>query len=200
MPGAIIFDLDGTLYDKSGLAGHLIRRALLQGRLGMLARERRARKELKGKSFGTEAAFYEALFARMSARPGRAARWYHGWYLPEMARQLRLHHRLRPWVQPLLEALAGQGIPVAVLSDYGAVREKLEALGLRPEAFRVVTDAPSCGGLKPCAAPFLAVAKALGVPPESCVVVGDRPDTDGAGARAAGMGFRLVRGDEPPSF
>ena len=43
---AVIFDLDGTLYDKHGLAHRLIVWAACRGCLGLLGRERKARLRL----------------------------------------------------------------------------------------------------------------------------------------------------------
>ena len=37
---AIVFDLDGTLYDSAGLPFHLIVKELCRGRLGLLYSER----------------------------------------------------------------------------------------------------------------------------------------------------------------
>ena len=56
---AIIFDLDGTLYDKSGLAMRLVWSQLQRGSLSLLKREREVRKELRGQHFESEEVFYE---------------------------------------------------------------------------------------------------------------------------------------------
>lgn len=188
---AVIYDLDGTLYDKSRLAFRLIVRESLRLRIGMLGRERKARKALAGREFPDEKAFYDAFYALLSPNRNRAERWYRH-YLNDMTAILRRHYRLRDGVLPELDAWARKGIPVAVLSDYGAVREKLTALGFPVGKAAVLLDAPAGGGLKPCPRAFLLIAERLGVPPEQCLVIGDRADTDGAGAAAAGMQFRLV--------
>ena len=60
---AVIFDLDGTLYDKSRLPFRLIIRQILRGKLFMLKRERTVRKELKGIYFGDEAKFEDAFIS-----------------------------------------------------------------------------------------------------------------------------------------
>ena len=51
---AVIFDLDGTLYNKSHLHIRIILNQLIRGRLIMLKRERDVRAMLKGQYFGTE--------------------------------------------------------------------------------------------------------------------------------------------------
>ncbi|HEV8245640.1 MAG TPA: HAD family hydrolase, partial [Polyangiaceae bacterium] len=80
------------------------------------------------------------------------------------------------------------------VSDYPAQR-KLAALGT-PELFDVVVASGEPGGprrLKPHPEGFLRAAEALGVAPARCLVIGDREDADGLAARAAGMGFRLMK-------
>lgn len=188
---AVIYDLDGTLYDKSRLAFRLVVRESFRLRLGMLGRERKARKALAGREFPDETAFYEAFYALLSPNRAKAERWYRH-YLADMAAILRRHYRLRDWVLPELAEWERKGIPVAILSDYGAVREKLTALDFPVDKVAILLDAPAGGGLKPCPRAFLLIAKKLGVAPEQCLVIGDRADTDGAGAAAAGMHFRLV--------
>ena len=61
---AVIFDLDGTLYNKKGLPLRLI--AADVPHMFMLGNERKARKELMGRWCGDEHAYYEALYARVA--------------------------------------------------------------------------------------------------------------------------------------
>ena len=86
-----------------------------------------------------------------------------------------------------------QGGRTALVSDYPAER-KLDGLGAR-DAFEVIVANGEEHGprrLKPDPEGYLRAAQLLGVPPRQCLVIGDRDDADGAAARAAGMGFRLV--------
>lgn len=86
-----------------------------------------------------------------------------------------------------------QGGRTALVSDYPAER-KLDALGCR-ELFDVIVANGEKNGprrLKPDPEGYLLAAKLLEVAPAVCLVIGDRDDADGAAARAAGMGFRLV--------
>ena len=191
-----IFDLDGTLYDKSRLAFRLILSETPRGKLKLLSSERKVRSLLKGKDFGTSEAFYEAFFEALSKESGKKAeaarKWYFEGYLPRMAKILKEHYRLQDWVEPLLKEIVSKGGRLAVFSDYGAVKEKLDALGLDPEIPVYLFDAPSLGGLKPSRASFERLAAAMGARCDDCVMIGDRNDTDGSGARAAGMDFIQV--------
>ena len=89
----------------------------------------------------------------------------------------------------MLRSLNSRGVKAAVFSDYGFVKEKLDALGIDPGLFDGLYDAASLGGLKPCRKSFLKVIDSLGVRPEEALMVGDRSDTDGAGALGCGMQF-----------
>ena len=188
---AVIFDLDGTLYDKSGLAQRLIFSQLLRGRLGMLKREREVRKELRGRHFESEEAFYKAFFARFD-RPELARRWYFEEYMPDMVSILRKHYRMAPWVETTLLELRSKGRKIVVFSDYGSVREKLSAIGFNLAWADFIFDAPSLGGLKPCKESFEKICQEIRLQPSECLMVGDREDTDGAGARSVGMPFKRI--------
>lgn len=196
---AVIFDLDGTLYDKSRLPLRLIVSDLPH--LRMLGHERKARKELMGRWFGNEPAVYDALFSRVAelshTDPERVRRWYGQRYMPLMQAILRRHYRLEPWVPDLLADLRRQGLRLAVYSDYGCLRERLEALRFDPAWVDILADAPQLGGLKPCRQSAEKLCQLLGTPPGQTLMVGDRDDTDGESARRCGMPF-LLAGVRPP--
>lgn len=199
---AVFFDLDGTLYDKKGLARRIVADALLRGRLSedgswrpfsclrLLMLERRERRRLAGVDTGTVG--YDTLFAAISrccAFSVDAVReWYEGWYMKTMVAELKAHYRLDGEVMRQASELKSQGVKLAVLSDYGCVDSKLRALGCSPEFFDALLDAPSLGGFKPASCVFLAACQVLGVNPAECGMFGDRPDTDG-GCVAVGMKF-----------
>jgi HAD superfamily hydrolase (TIGR01549 family) len=112
----------------------------------------------------------------MIERPKRYLGWFRRKELLEEIRRFR----------------AGGG-RTALVSDYPAT-EKLAALAAA-ELFDVVVASGESDGprrLKPDPDGYLRAAQALGVAPAKCLVVGDRDDADGAAARTAGMGFRLV--------
>jgi putative hydrolase of the HAD superfamily len=97
----------------------------------------------------------------------------------------------------LLDALAryrAQGGRTALVSDYPA-SGKLGALGALA-LFDVVVSSGEPGGpakLKPDPEGYASAAARLGIEPARCLVIGDRDDADGQAARAAGMGFCLIR-------
>lgn len=192
---AVIFDLDGTLYNKKGLPLRLI--AADVPHMFMLGNERKARKELMGLWFGDEQAYYEALYARVAemshSTADKARRWYEDRYMPQMQRILKRHYHVEPWAEGMMADLRQRGIRTAVYSDYGCLRERLEALGFDCSWVDVVADAPALGGLKPCKESALSLCKMLGVDPTDTLMVGDRDDTDGESARRCGMRFQCVK-------
>lgn len=190
---AVIFDLDGTLYDNRCLPVCLPIIEFFTFRLGYLARERKVRRQLRGCDFDTEEAFYDRLFHLILPKhPERARRWYLGHYLPLQARILRLFCRPDAWVEPKLRELRQQGVKLALYSDYAFASQKLRALGLDPGLFDLIVDAPSLGGLKPSAVCASQVLETLGVTPSEAVFVGDRDDCDAASARKVGAYSQLV--------
>ena len=192
---ALIFDLDGTLYDKKHLALRMVLRDLTHVRLMKL--ERSLRREFAGRPYADKMSFYDAFLDELSRRSSRSRRyvekWYFENYMQNMVTILTRHYKVCPWVKGEIERLHAEGRKVALLSDYGFVREKLQAIGLAAGHFDIIADAPSCGGLKPCSAPFLHISHSLDLQPSEITVVGDRADTDGAGAETCGMKFVDVK-------
>lgn len=191
---AVIFDLDGTLYDRRGLALRMVARD--PRHIFMMVRERRVRRSLAGRAFAGKEEFYDTFLNELSKMSGKRVKdvekWYFGTYMQNMVDILGKHYKVRPWVRREIEKLHSVGMKVAVLSDYAFVREKLRAIGIAAGNFDLVADAPSCGGLKPCEDTFLKMAEDLQVLPADILVVGDRDDTDGEGARNSGMRFLPV--------
>ena len=132
MPKVVFFDLDGTLYDNRWmkilmpLGAFRSRRPLRNLRL--MAAERSCRR-----SIARGLAGYDTLFSRMSAKTGVPAaevrEWFSGWYMPLMVRQIARHCKPREGVVARLQALRRDGVRLAILSDYGFIREKLDARG-----------------------------------------------------------------------
>ena len=185
----VFFDLDGTLYNKRGLSARLIWAALRQGRpcLRLLALERKVRRALAGSKAG-----FEDLFVGIALRaklPVEAVRtWYNEWYMPAMVSALKKHYTLDEKVAGKLRMFKAAGAKVAILSDYGCVREKFEALGGDSSALDALLDAPSLGGFKPCPDVFRAACARFSADPARCALVGDRRDTDG-GCVSVGMTY-----------
>lgn len=188
---AVIFDFDGTLYDYKGMPINVVFNSLIN--VFRIKAERDARRNLKGTDFGNAEKFKEAYAAEFSRLSGadeeQAAEWCFSSGPANMIDVLRKKYSCRLTVPQVFTKLAESGIKTAVYSDYAFVKERMAAIGLPADMCTNLFSAEEMGALKPCPRPFLEIAAALGAKPERCLVVGDRNDTDGEGARKAGMMF-----------
>ena len=194
---AVIFDLDGTLY-KSKFLPLLCVLKSPKDALRMRA-ERLARRGAKGFEWDSvtsmEADFAQRI-SRFSGGSAVAVSQWRIWKFPQIQADVLKHHcSARKGAKELILGLAGAGIKIAVLSDYGFAGGKMEAIGLGGEVLDAVAgvfSAQDFACLKPSARAFLKVAEKMQVLPSECLVVGDRDDTDGEGARKSGMSFILI--------
>lgn len=208
LPGevrAVIFDVDGTLYDLRPM-----RRAMMLQLLGYMLthpwRAMRLRRVIKAFRHAQEALRAEPLRQGGQASMATAqCEWaareagvgpevvqaiIHEWMFerpkPVLARLLDAE------VKEVLRTLRSQGRRLGVYSDYPA-EGKLEAMGLRDDFDAVISSYDEAvGQFKPGPRGFQVAAETLGVPIEQAVYVGDRLEVDVAGARAAGMSVVLI--------
>lgn len=189
----VIFDFDGTVYDKTLLPFRLTMGNIAMCRLGTFVAERLTRKIIRGKFFGSEEAFYKAFYSHIGLGSAclakRAERWYTKHYWPLMLRTLRKHYHVRPWIVELMRDLRAEGKKIAVYSDYEDAAKRLQLIGLDLGLVDVCISSPQLGGTKPCRESMLAVAKLLNIDPKRCLVIGDSMKADGQGAAAIGAQF-----------
>lgn len=190
----IVFDLDGTLYNKRGLSLRMVLHAPLDIR--KMQAERATRASMKGMWLRDEKHFHDTFFQRMAARmhcsATAAEQWYNQRYMPLMVKMIGKYQPLNEWVLPFIHDCQHTGIKLVLLSDYGFAKEKLQALGLSPTLFDWVISAPELGGLKPAPELMRIITERMGFAPQECLVIGDRDDTDGEMARRTGAQFRKV--------
>lgn len=94
---------------------------------------------------------------------------------------------LRPCARESLCALARRGLRLGIVSNFDPRLAPLaRSLGLAPPIETVMLPA-DCGAWKPDPRIFRAALAALGVSAPEAAFVGDDPETDLAGARAAGL-------------
>jgi len=92
-----------------------------------------------------------------------------------------------PGCRECLAALAAQGLPLAVVSNWDcSLPAVLESLDLAKHFQIIVASAPT-GCEKPDPRIWQPALAALGVPPVAAWHVGDEPEADGLGALAAGL-------------
>ena len=191
---AIIFDLDGTLYNFKWLPFRLM--WSLPTDILRIKADRRVRKSLKGCDFATPEAYLAEYAQRMAEKTDfksqDALNWYINRYMGTMCFLLKRYYSQRAQLAEVFARLHQQKIKIAVFSDYPRVHQRIRALDFSDETMTTISgifSAQDFGSQKPAPRPFLEIAANLGVTPNQCLVVGDRDDTDGAGARETGMGF-----------
>lgn len=183
----VIFDLDGTLYNKHGFVTYVI--AAMAGSWSYLIRERIVRRRLAGLHYGSREAFRNAFFGNNA----RFERWYDEKYMPAQVSILERHFHSVEWARELITELRRRDCKLVVYSDYDVVPEKLRALGYSLYDFDLIVSAGDMGGLKPAAESARAIIEKLGVRADQCLFVGDRDKTDGATARAVGAHFLQIK-------
>lgn len=194
---AIIFDLDGTLYESRHFPLQLILADPLH--IGMLAAERKCRKRLSDRHFGKASDYYDALFTAMGkgspTKAERCRKWFYGTYMPLQVKIIREKFGPRPHLKEFIANLRRQGYRLAVLSDYCFAAEKLAAIGLSTSNFDAVWESPEMGGLKPRAEVFRNACKALGTAPAETLMIGDKASKDGGALRAGLQFIHLVNSE-----
>lgn len=190
----VVFDLDGTLYNKRWLGWRLVFGDFPY--VLHLAAERIVRKQMLGKYMGNKRHFYDELFRRIAnwrmISIKKAEAWYYNRYMPLTIRILRKHYKADDFVFKLLKQLKEKNIKTAVFSDYGYTTEKLKAIGLHPNMFDYIFSSPDLGGLKPNKETFMHLLETMHVQPNEALMIGDRTDCDGKGASNVGMRFYKV--------
>jgi FMN phosphatase YigB (HAD superfamily) len=189
----VVFDLDGTLY---ALPARQLRLTLALWRwkdLRVLRHLLGTRTWIRSKSYTDRKAFYAAFCEELGRRAGisppEAGEWYENRFLGSFVNMLAKRARVRPGLLALLARLRQNGAKLAVVSDYGYVRERLDALNIPIDAFDQLCSSEDYGVLKPSPRPLTALAEEWGLNPKCIVMIGDRKDLDQASATAAGVNF-----------
>ncbi|MDR0503658.1 MAG: HAD family hydrolase [Treponema sp.] len=189
----IIFDFDGTLYKKTGIAFRLVTEYIPD--VFHILGERIVRRRFKGRDLSTSDEYYRAFFNDLGKifllTPEKARQWYLDEYMPRYAVILKKHFKPRKNVVEILARLDSPGSPfqAAIYSDYPLLKERMEAIGLScPRRIRLYSSG-SFGAQKPAARPFLQIASDLNLPAREILVIGDSRKTDGRGAQNAGMRY-----------
>ncbi|MDI3390179.1 HAD family hydrolase [Streptomyces sp. B-S-A8] len=182
-----LFDLDNTLIDRQGgldaWAADFARSRGLPETAAALVRTR-----LRDRAYPDDFVY---LREALGLHDDAAELWRE--YIDGVARSAHCF----PGVRQSLSALRAEGWTLGIATN-GAVdiqRAKLDASGLAP-LFDAVTISAGVGARKPERALFDAAATACGIPLSAGGwMVGDNPDTDIAGARAAGLQTVWVAGE-----
>lgn len=201
---AIVFDVDGTLYELARVRRFVIYQFVktylwwpaqgLSAARAILA-YRKALEVMRAMPqdwHDLAGAHVELACALSKARPEFMRSTVATWMEQEPLRLLTLS--LRDGVVDLLHEAKRRGIRLGAYSDYPA-REKLEALRIG-EIFDAVVTAqdPTVQRLKPDPRGLQVVLERLGASKEQTLYIGDRPEIDGLVASRAGVRCLIVGG------
>jgi len=206
---AVIFDMDGTLYDQRKLRRKIsweMLKFLLANPTGLIALKilrdfRKAREKNASLIDGNieERQFeWGARASKVSVEKVRKV--VQNWMFTRPLCHLDAY--CYPGVRELFSYLKEKSIPVGIFSDYPA-QDKLQALNLEVNVMVSATDV-EVDRLKPDPKGLFVAASKLNTPVKECLFIGDRDDKDGECARRAGMPYLILnrkrRNWSPNSF
>ncbi|MGX1809671.1 HAD family hydrolase [Nocardia sp. NPDC055321] len=194
----VLFDVDDTLIDYSatarvGILRHLRAEGLLErfdSEDAAVALWRELEEQEYPRFLAGELTFHgqqllrtERFLARIGAEVDDHAAWFAGYAARRDTNWVAFAE-----VAAALTTLGGRSA-LGVISNSSRAHQlgKLRAVGLHGHFGDAVLCSAEFGSAKPESAIFLAGCEMLGLPPEQVAYVGDRYDTDGIGARDAGL-------------
>ena len=196
---ALIFDMDGTLYDQGRLRRKmyldlmvgLARNPLFIQEIKVLYAFRKNRERLSENRDGVcsiEKRQYAEVAQALGLDIGKVRH-----IVNECIFEKPLKHLARclyPGVKDLFSLLRQKQFKIGVFSDYPC-DAKLRALDLQVDVMVCATD-EKVDRFKPHPAGLLFAARELGVPVKKCFFIGDRDDKDGECARRAAMPYLIL--------
>lgn len=194
---AVIFDVDGTLYDQRKLAQKIsleMLKFLLAHPTGLndlkiLWDFRKAREKNAFLSDGDiEERQFEWGAKASNVSVEKVRQVVQHWMFTRPL--VHLEACCYPGVRELFFRLKGKNIPVGTFSDYPA-KDKLQALNLEVDVMVSATD-EEVDRLKPDPKGLIVAASKLDAPVTECLFIGDRDDKDGECARRAGMPYMIL--------
>ena len=203
---AIIFDLDGTLYDQNRLRRRMFLELLLQ-----VFRDRRFIREIytlycfrknrellseNGDDDGClEHRQYAEVADELGLNIGDVRAVVQEWICDKPLGHIGAC--IYPGAKELFDLLTKRGIKIAVFSDYPC-RDKLDALDL-PVDEMVCSTETEVDRFKPNPKGLLLAAEKLSTPIQNCLFIGDREDRDGECAKRVGMPYFILSQRSTPA-
>jgi len=195
---AVIFDVDGTLYDQRKLRLRILFdmvAASIRHPLGfydfkIIWHFRRAREQ---NQFSGESGIEEKQYVWGAELSGVSVKQVREVVQKWMFEQPLPYLPLCRYegVQQLFHYLSEKNVKIGIFSDYPA-SQKIRALGLQADVIACSLD-QDVDRLKPDPKGLFVTAEKLGVSIDNCLFIGDRDEKDGECARKAGMPFLLLK-------
>ena len=187
---AVLFDIDGTLYDNKDVLWPGI--PLILKHWPMLLSFRKVRHYLHqhvnaaidaGMDFVSFQADLQARMRKKHESREKMLQW-RARFIADFD-QIFNHVGPVPYVVDMLKFCQGKGVKMGLLSDFPLCK-KIERLGLSGY-WNVRLSTEDCGALKPSPRGFLDAARQIGEEPQDILFVGNSYKYDVLGARGAGM-------------
>lgn len=193
----IIFDIDGTLYAMTPQVRMAMFLNTFPGSKHFF-KYLKLRHSQQGKDFGTKE---NLLFTmnKLLTTAGIPDTYEKKVFYPAFTKALQFNRNRLQFID-FIKHCKSLGVKTAVLSDYGIIDERLEALGFDKNLFDICASSEDFGAFKPTSRIFSEISKKLGLPSHQILMVGDRYDTDGDGAKSVGMPFFKVNGKNNTNF
>jgi HAD superfamily hydrolase (TIGR01549 family) len=197
IPRAVIFDVDGTLYDQQKLrlrmVWEMIRSVMIAQRrikdmkiLWNFRKMRESWSPINVTDIERQQYLYGSKVLKVS--PSVLQNIVQEWIYQRPLKHLSTCRFAE--IEMVFTLLRQRAIPIGIFSDYPA-HEKLKALRLEADVVVSATD-KEVGRFKPDPLGLWVLAERLGIPVHDCLLVGDRDDRDGECARNAGMPYVIL--------
>ncbi len=197
---AIIFDVDGTLFDLKKarvkmllkMFGHYLLRPWNWKDMLIIQTFRQNREGMRENVTGDlQNSQYSQVAAKLHVSKERVAVVIQRWILLEPLTILKTCRY--EGINEFFSNLKSSGRTIGIFSDY-PVKEKLEALGLSADVCVSATD-PEVDKFKPDPKGLEVATSKIGKPLEECLYIGDREEVDAVCAKAAGMDCLIIGKD-----
>jgi len=193
---AVVFDLDGTFYEIGSFTKFMFFLCNISN-FSLFSAHRSSMSELRKEDFGSGEQYFDTLFDLISKKSGveknKVKKWYLNDFRKDFIRTLRKFCRKNKALEKITEVLRSLNVRTAVLSDFGFIEERLDALHIDKELFDVLVSGEEEGALKPQTRPLKKISVFFSVDASNTALIGDRTDTDKMVADRAGMMFIDVR-------
>ena len=185
---AVLFDIDGTLFDSDGLHLAVFQDVLQEYKFndGEKIDTDFFKKRIAGRQ---NKLICEDLFPDWTEEQSTSFSAYKEQRFRELAAE-RLASLATPGLTPLLAHLEAKGVRCAAVTNAPRANAELMLSAIdRLDFFEPLIIGDECEQAKPHPEPYLAACRALGVKPEECIAVEDSPS---GAAAAVASGARTI--------